>query len=287
MRLLQKYALESFRLALGIYISAAHHCQQELHTAYTEALEAAQYQTLIETADSIVFYDSLDLHMAQTRIKQSMDTLEARAADALRELRVCEAAEAVSGFAQELKVVEQFPFAQYRFIALKSRLAVVISESDSLDFEAEELQTWAKRILSSEMPDGIEDILTKFGNALGEKRRSCSREQRRYAEMLKIIEENFCDPCFSAGLLADDFSISLASVTRLFRKYGNCTFLDYLHGKRLKMGKKLLLSTDDTVADISQRVGYANAMTMIRAFKRYENTTPGKFRLENKKGKNS
>lgn len=32
------------------------------------------------------------------------------------------------------------------------------------------------------------------------------------------------------------------------------------------------------LTEISEQVGYGNVMTMIRAFKRYENTIPSKYR---------
>lgn len=96
--------------------------------------------------------------------------------------------------------------------------------------------------------------------------------------MLHLVDGEYADPQFSATRLSRHSDVSLSTVTRMFRKYQGCTFLDYLHGLRIERAKALLTSTSMTLTEISEQVGYGNVMTMIRAFKRYENTTPGKYR---------
>ena len=51
---------------------------------------------------------------------------------------------------------------------------------------------------------------------------------------------------------------------------------DYIQ-RRLEAAKALLHS-DKNLKDIAEEVGFSSALTMSRAFKRYEGTTPGRLR---------
>ena len=78
--------------------------------------------------------------------------------------------------------------------------------------------------------------------------------------------------------MAEHFHISLPVLSNLFKSELNVGFLDYLHKFRIERAKELIVHTDHTIGDISAMVGYANSMTMNRAFKRYEGVTPGWYR---------
>lgn len=60
-------------------------------------------------------------------------------------------------------------------------------------------------------------------------------------------------------------------------------FTDYLHQLRLQQGCHLLESTDLTVAQIAEKVGYDGAKYFTQIFKQQLATTPGKFRAAYKK----
>ena len=54
--------------------------------------------------------------------------------------------------------------------------------------------------------------------------------------------------------------------------------MDYIHKLRIAEAKRLLAETELTVYEIGDRVGYNTSWTMTRAFKRYEQMTPGTYR---------
>ena len=56
--------------------------------------------------------------------------------------------------------------------------------------------------------------------------------------------------------------------------------LDYLARLRIEEAKKLLVSSDMSIQDISYSVGYVDVHVFIRWFKKYVGTTPGKYRKE-------
>jgi AraC-like DNA-binding protein len=73
------------------------------------------------------------------------------------------------------------------------------------------------------------------------------------------------------------------SRTRLVERFGH--FLDeppiaYLTRWRLKLGAEILLSTDDSIAEVAEAVGYGSEAAFNRAFRREFDCPPARFRRE-------
>lgn len=98
------------------------------------------------------------------------------------------------------------------------------------------------------------------------------------SEIKDYIEQNFTNPDLSLKHLSDRFHISGKYASYLFKTEFNTKFVDFLMELRMKEAEKLLLSTDDSLTDIALKVGYANAITFGRVFKRITGTTPGDYR---------
>ena len=98
-----------------------------------------------------------------------------------------------------------------------------------------------------------------------------------------FIEEHYDDSSLSASMVAGQFQISVPWLSNLFKKELGVGFLDYVHKCRIRHAGELLRTTDMSVGEIAERVGYTSALTMSRAFKRYEGVTPKWFREERNK----
>lgn len=80
------------------------------------------------------------------------------------------------------------------------------------------------------------------------------------------------------------YSLGLSSpyLSNVFKEFHNTNFLDYLNGYRIAKAKELLSDSNLSINDISVMVGYSNANTFIRVFKKSEGATPGQFRTKDK-----
>jgi AraC-like DNA-binding protein len=78
--------------------------------------------------------------------------------------------------------------------------------------------------------------------------------------------------------LARHFYVSKYHLSRIFKTVTGFNFKDYLVLYRLNEAKKLLLSTDFSVTDISQMIGYKDVNHFIRIFCQRENVTPLQYR---------
>lgn len=110
--------------------------------------------------------------------------------------------------------------------------------------------------------------------------------EERMNRIAEYINQNYMDPSLCADKICEIFNISISYLSRTFKNYIGTKLLDYIHTTKLAAAKELLRTTNDTIEKIAAQVGYQNTLTFNRAFKRYENTTPGLYRsVELKKQK--
>jgi len=100
-------------------------------------------------------------------------------------------------------------------------------------------------------------------------------------DVIGFIESNYSNMNLDIPMIAEKFSITPAYLSKLFKEYSNEGLLDCINKVRLNNAKKLLKEQDISVSDIARMVGYYNSNAIIRAFKKYEGITPGKFKEMN------
>ncbi|WP_309122240.1 helix-turn-helix domain-containing protein [Paenibacillus sp.] len=98
------------------------------------------------------------------------------------------------------------------------------------------------------------------------------------ASMLAYIEERFADPEFSVRQLAERFSLSESYVSRYVKEQTGKNVSEHVHRLRVERAKQLLARDDRPLKDIVEQVGYYDASSFIRTFKRSVGVTPGEFR---------
>lgn len=81
-------------------------------------------------------------------------------------------------------------------------------------------------------------------------------------------------------MLAEKFHLSARYVSRPFKSEIGVNFLAYLTNIRMEQAKKLLLSTSLSIAEVSERSGYADYRVLTKAFKKSEGVTPSQFRRD-------
>lgn len=157
------------------------------------------------------------------------------------------------------------------------------SISDELydQFKAPEV---VKRLQADENTGSLEDLKVRYFEYLTEIYRlyvvhSESKNHRAMIGELKAyIEDNFENPDLSLKHLSDRFHISAKYASYLFKEEFNLKFVDFMVKLRMERAQELLAETNETIQNISTRVGYANSITFGRVFKRVVGVTPGEYR---------
>lgn len=100
-------------------------------------------------------------------------------------------------------------------------------------------------------------------------------------KIVDIVMREFNNPSLSVGSIADRFGLSIDLLSRAFKKSMEIGLLDYIHQVRIQKAKQLMKAQPDlTVYDVASQVGYLTCDSFIRAFKRLEQITPGKYKRD-------
>lgn len=101
---------------------------------------------------------------------------------------------------------------------------------------------------------------------------------RKKDDIIGYIEANCTDDSLTLQTLSEHFGMSVSYLSKIVKQQTGQNFVDFVGEKRIDMAKRLLVETDDTVENIGQKVGYYNALSFRRAFKKYAGVTPGTYR---------
>jgi AraC-like DNA-binding protein len=96
-------------------------------------------------------------------------------------------------------------------------------------------------------------------------------------KMAVYIEEHYTDESLGLTEVSTAFGITPSYATRVFKQYTGRGIYETIQHVRLTAAKGLL-HTDKTMKQIAETVGYTSFLSMNRAFKKYEGTTPSQFK---------
>ncbi len=101
-------------------------------------------------------------------------------------------------------------------------------------------------------------------------------EQKVMLSVLKYIEEHYREGELTQ--LAEMMHYDLSWLSRLIKKQTGKTFTELMQVKRINQAAFLLKTTNLTVADVCQRIGYENISYFHRLFNKTFGMTPKKYR---------
>lgn len=102
--------------------------------------------------------------------------------------------------------------------------------------------------------------------------------QRQAQDVRCFIEENFCDHNLGLNTLADEFGHSSYYWSRYIKETFGVNFVVLLRRLRMDKARQLLSSTQMSLGDIVNAIGYVDATSFIRRFKEEQGMTPAQWR---------
>lgn len=107
-----------------------------------------------------------------------------------------------------------------------------------------------------------------------------SEESHGYVrDAIKFLEMHFSEP-ISIPQIANSVGVSSIYLNKIFKLSTGKTISEYLNFHRINRSMELLASTDETVAKISEAMGYNDVRSYIRFFKKFYQTTPNEWRRQ-------
>lgn len=96
------------------------------------------------------------------------------------------------------------------------------------------------------------------------------------------ITSNLLDPMLTLQTVSDALNVSSTYLSRIFPEKENVTFIEYITNAKMEFGRKLLLETELSINEISNKLNYSTPQYFISLFKKSFSVTPGNYRKNHK-----
>lgn len=139
---------------------------------------------------------------------------------------------------------------------------------------------FSRELVSAKSLDAFLAISHEIATALADHNhaRTTMRHDSLMHSIYTYIEENATDVNMGLTVISREFKLKPRETAESFRQYFGESVNDVMHRARVRKAKELLLTTDRSVQEIAEAVGYCSLATMYRAFSNIEGVAPGKLR---------
>lgn len=128
--------------------------------------------------------------------------------------------------------------------------------------------------------DGLFLYLGELSQSLQGQEEPPAMENKNFSRLLSYVDAHFADSLY-LDEVAKKFYLSSVYVCKLFKQFTGTPFSKYIMELRLNEACRLLTATDETIAEISDRVGYHDYFYFNRIFKKNKSVTPAIYRKLN------
>ncbi len=277
--------LETVGLTVSVAVSSIHSKIEGIAKSYSEAMDVIEYKMLADDIDPIIYYDEVFCLRKLGLEESKFFNKERQFANCIINSDFKGAEEILNDIIVNdmLKTTPSLQIVKCRVFGLLNILLNAMGEIQIRmntkifdDIDIVRRLTDCKSIL--EIQKQISCIFKELSKEYYKKEDTNISQDEKYERIVKYVKENYDNPNISISNISVVLEMSISSISRLFKKNMGMGFLDYIHKLRIEKAKELMRSTDMNLKDIAEKVGYYNDVAMIRAFKRYEGVTPGKFR---------
>ncbi len=285
---IKDYIGETFGYAIATGISQPFHKLHHVRRAFSECAQALynkSNQEDMETSSLALFDDYLVMShssnvydmIMENELIQSISSCKEEEATRLLELIIDR---------MEIKGVVGIQWNFYLTRLLTAILNVPVSAGVSLDhvFDSEQYNVLnqmtqiydKKKLLSAVSSNMIHPIVVKLTA-----RNQEGGESELAVQLMEMIRDSRGN--VSLNDCADKLSYHPNYLSKVLKREKGITFTDMINEEKLKLAKYMLLTTDYTVAEISEELQYNNVQNFIRFFKKQVDSTPAAFRKEHRK----
>lgn len=104
-------------------------------------------------------------------------------------------------------------------------------------------------------------------------------QYQRYVDQFKASIWNILDTDLSVSSLCQLMNVGKTKLSSEFKKYAGTTIAKFILNVRLEKAQQLLSTSDLTVTEISEKVGFNDYNYFCRVFKKYYDISPQSYRL--------
>ncbi|MEK3882005.1 AraC family transcriptional regulator [Paenibacillus sp. PL2-23] len=275
---IQNACMEFIRMGLTIAVTPSTSRPEELHDAYKLAKEATLHRFFRGRA---CILETSELRLEPVAKYAFPVAKEKRMLDALLASKIDEAKshleDILSGTASYPISVVQSASAHIS-VSLGNMLAEI--ERNGLTRFGAPLQLSPPRFEQfetlAEMIQGYHCFFEELRETIVAKR--SSKQEDLILRITGMIETRYADPNLSLNFIAEQLDMSTYHISRIYRQQTMTTIVDMINQVRISKAKELLGSTDLSISDIAEQVGYTSSSYLHRLFKKGNGVTPAEYR---------
>lgn len=174
-----------------------------------------------------------------------------------------------------IEIIRSLSEMTYLYIPDNTRIAFLLDQmKEELLDQPVLYESRIDNILSEVMIELLRSIVNSKSIAQDKK----ADEDMRDFRIEIFFDENYWRPELCAEQMAGAIGISARHLNRLIQKNFNTTFKQKLIKTRIESAKGFLVSSDSTVSEIAENVGFCSAEYFYKSFKRMTGITPGEYR---------
>jgi len=102
----------------------------------------------------------------------------------------------------------------------------------------------------------------------------------KFNELLEYIDSHYTED-LTLEDMAELVGFSKFHFSRLFKRYTDYTFCDYLCRRRIKAAEELLSQPQLTITEVAMQAGFPSISTFNRLFREQKKCTPSEYRAKN------
>lgn len=245
-----------------------------IQAAYKEALETVEYRKVMGSENILFYEDILNCsNVYDYPIETEVQLMNSIKTGDFQQVKQLLDAIFQSNFNDNPLSLEM---ARCLMFDLTSTMIKASHGCNLIDNEIHLAGTFFHHQTVGEMKKSMEDLLQKVCLSIENQKGSHNTTLKN--DIISYIELHYQDSDLSNTTLAETFHMNPAYLSRFFKEQTGEGLLNYIHSCRLKKAKELLLLEKGTLEEIANAVGYYNNIALIRAFKKYEGITPGKYK---------
>lgn len=277
---IQSSILEYFQMEMTVAISNIHVGADQIPVCFEEAVQALQYRMLLGN-QTLIFYENAQM----PRGNQYDYPLEA------------EQALVTQMKAGNFKQIEKTLDSVYEKNFSDNHLSVDMAKCLLFDLVSTVIKTipqmgemrYINHVAEVAARIGSESVQEVFGQLKALLQELCSemegkqipREENLKEKVMEYVRQNYTDDDLGVASIAQMLGLTPSYVSKLFREAAGITLPDYILNMRMEKAKQLIESDafrQWTFQKVAEQVGFANARTFSRQFKKYTGVTPGRYR---------
>ncbi|MGN0404522.1 MAG: helix-turn-helix domain-containing protein [Bariatricus sp.] len=121
--------------------------------------------------------------------------------------------------------------------------------------------------------------ISLYEKRVSEEGRTGEKTERVITGITRYMQEHLAEEV-SLSVLSEEFHLNPQYISQLFKNEIGVGFLSYLTNIRMEKAKKLLVSTQLSMAEIADQTGYGDYRVFTKVFKKTEGITPSQYRRE-------